>query len=201
MLIKWKTIALEFILTQRSGLSDAAPVTLPGFGSNSKRKGSSSVRSGGSMTSQAAAPARAMQQKAALSAPAVATFDGGEDGLDDFDEAGCVQREGSMLCVSMRPRSAAPAAAAAAAADALPSRPSEKAGAAAVGSTAAVGGWSGSSSAGSSKAEVAWPAQGTLEEDAVGRLLLPLDRYAVQTGAGLPTQSAGQAAWCMSSMS
>lgn len=180
VLIKWKTIALEFILHQRAGLTDSLPVTLPGAAKKAKRKGSVNLRSSGSATNQAAAAAAWVAQ---LAAPAPSAQAAG-DAEDDFDEAACVQREGSMLCVSMRPRSTAPAAAAAAAvaaAEAAGNRVSDAGGsvstAAAVGtssgSAAAVGGWGGSS-----KADVAWPAQGAREDDAVERLLLPLDRCA-----------------------
>jgi hypothetical protein len=178
VLIKWKTIALEFILYQRAGLRGTSPGTWPGAASKATRKGSINLRSSGSATSQAAAAAAWVAQP---SVPAPSAQAAGE-AEDDHNEAACVQREGSMLCVSMRPRSTAPASTAiAAAVEAAASiRVSEAGGAvstaAAVGAgsgAAAVGGWGGSS-----KAEVAWQAQGAREDDAVERLLLPLDRCA-----------------------
>jgi hypothetical protein len=102
-----------------------------------------------------------------------------DDGDDGFDEAACVQREGSMLCVSMRPRSASSAAAAGE--DRQEAAAGSRGGAAAGmdggSSKAAVGGWRGSSGSSSSggQGEVPWPAQGT-QDDGVERLLLPLDR-------------------------
>jgi hypothetical protein len=47
--------------------------------------------------------------------------------------------------------------------------------------TAVVGGWGGSS-----KAEVTWSSQGAREDDAVERLLLPLDRCAVAPPPSTP---------------
>lgn len=108
VLIKWKSIALEFILHQRSGLDAAAPFAWPGFGRKLKRKGGSSLRSSGSATSQAAAAPRKAQQAVPVVQPVLASV--ADAGDDDFDEAGCCQREGSMLQVSMRPRSIPPAA-------------------------------------------------------------------------------------------
>lgn len=168
VLIKWKSIALEFILHHRSGL-DAAPFAWPGFGRKLKRKGGSSLRSSGSATSQAAAASQKAQQAVPVVQPVLASV--GDAGDDDFDEAGCIQREGSMLQVSMRPRSVPPAAIA----DALTAQVPEAVGATAAAMSApgaaVAGGWGGSS-----QAAAAGPALGGREDDAVERLLLPLDR-------------------------
>ena len=181
VLIKWKSIALEFVLHQRAGLSYAWPV-IPRrriqkgrnntSSSSTKGKGAVNTRSSGSSTSQAAKPAAAKPASAA-----VMSVDDGDDG---FDEAACVQREGSMLCVSMRPRSASSASGTGE--DRQEAAAGSRGGAAAGmdggSSKAAVGGWRGSSSGSSSsggQGEVPWPAQST-QDDGVERLLLPLDR-------------------------
>lgn len=174
VLIKWKSIALEFILHQRSGL-DAAPFAWPGFGRKLKRKGKggSSLRSSGSATGQAAAAPRKAQQAVPVVQPVLASVS--DAGDDDFDEAGCTQREGSMLQVSMRPRSVPSAAIAdgltAQAPDAAAGAGTAAAAMSAPGAAVA-GGWG----AGSSQAAAAGPALGGREDDAVERLLLPLDR-------------------------
>jgi hypothetical protein len=178
VLIKWKTIALEFILHHRASLADSTPFSSRGQRPGDARKPhmKGSLRSASS-SSMAVKPAAATVTAAPVARAAAAAE-------DDFDEAGVMQREGSMLSVSMRPRSVAPAAMAAAepgaGAAAAAGRDS-----AAGGSGVAAAGWGGSSAAGS--ADVPWPAQGGREGDSVERLLLPLDRWvSLPESAGCP---------------
>lgn len=189
VLIKWKTIALEFILHQRAGIAHPASKMWPTGSSLGRRKqtgkgGGSGVSSSNSSSQRELARSPSLPKAAAAAAVAVSPGVG-EDVF--LDEAAVMQREGSMLSVSMRPRSFPSAAAAAAAvggvagADLLPAEALAGSSAAAAASggaaaSAAAGGWAGSS--GSSTADVAWPAPGTRGDDAVERLLLPLDRWA-----------------------
>jgi hypothetical protein len=170
VLIKWKTIALEFILHHRASLADeSSPGQWPGDARKLHTlKGSITMRSGSSK-SMGAKPATAAVAAAPVARAAAAAAE------DDFDEAGVMQREGSMLSVSMRPRSVPPAALAAAESSGSAAAAAGRDSAAGGSSAAAVGGWGGSSAAGS--ADVPWPAQGGREGDSVERLLLPLDRW------------------------
>lgn len=109
---------------------------------------------------------------AAAAAPASSTMTIDDD---DFDEAGVMQREGSMLSVSMRPRSIT--------ASAMPDvEPGPAAGGASRGGLPAAakasdwGSRAAGSGSGSGQGGVpAWLEPGTRQDDAVERLLLPLD--------------------------
>jgi hypothetical protein len=154
VLIKWKSIGLEWWLHQRQQVDASEQVS-----------GSSAAASSGAGATGSRAAGAAGQL---------------ED--DDFDEAGVVAREGSMLSVTMRPRSTGAATGLVTSSDrglALASLADADGGAA--GATS-VGGWAGSSGSGSKQAVVQQQWQdgtGRLrEEGAVERLVLPLDRCA-----------------------
>jgi hypothetical protein len=181
VLIKWKTIALEFILHHRASLADeSSRGRWPGDARKPHIKSSGVMRSGSSKSVGVKQPAAAAMAAAPAARAAAAAAE------DDFDEAGVMQREGSMLSVSMRPRSVQPAAMAAAESSSSAAAAAGREGAAGGSSAAAVGGWGGSSAA--VAADVPWPAQGGREGDSIERLLLPLDRWVPRPAACVSLQ-------------
>lgn len=187
VLIKWKTIALEFVLHQRDGLAQDKLARIAnkqrrnkGYAAATRSAGSASMQPPGNHSQQAAGTAAAGGSAAATAARTgpTASMYSADDNDDDCDEAAVVQRDGSMLSVSMRPRSAHLTSPAEAAPDSAPSgsKSSSSSGAIKAITTSATGGWGGASNT----SDVPWSAPGTKPDDAVERLLLPLDRCDLQ---------------------